>query len=92
MANESTKQPLPKAADVPSVAPLVEAIGRAKVRIRRAADAATTGGTLDASAPAYRAARKRLKRAQRRLRRELVRVARAASAAPADAPASGDAG
>jgi len=74
MAKESSKKPVPNAADVPSVAPLVEAVGRAKARVQSAAESATTDGVLTKSEPAYRAARKRLKRAQRRLRGELRRI------------------
>jgi hypothetical protein len=75
MAKEPAK-PLPKPEDVPSAAPLIEAVQQAKAGVAKAAGAATTDDVLDESAPAYRAARKRLKRAQRRLRRELRRVGR----------------
>lgn len=86
MADDATKQPLPDPAAVPRLAPLVASVTRAKAGVASATEGATNEGVLQQAAPAYRAARKKLKRAQRRLRRELRRAAvtiRAAQAAEA---------
>lgn len=94
-----TKEPmkLPKAEDVASAKPIVEAIAKRKERIATV-KANLTKGAKDAKVDKYdpkiRQAKKRLKRAQRNLHKELVRCrivlkekeAATAAAAPAEAP------
>lgn len=91
MAKDSAKKPLPNAADVPSAAPLVAKVERAKARLAKVATASGDGGASP-DGTRVRGARKRVKRAQRRLRRELRRAVVTAVPAGDAAPAEADAG
>lgn len=93
-----TKEPLklPKAEDVTSAKPIVEAIAKRKERIATVKANLTKDakdGKVNKYDPKMRQAKKRLKRAQRNLRKELIRCRivlkekeAAAAAAPAEAP------
>ena len=76
MAKEVKKLVLAKVEDTPGADALVKHVAQRQKWLGQAATKATKDGTLDASDPKYRTARKRVKRAQRRLRRERSRVAR----------------
>jgi len=78
MAKEKKKLELAKVEDTPGADALVKHVAQRRKWLGQAAAKATKDGTLDASDPKYRTARKRVKRAQRRLRRERSRVARVA--------------
>lgn len=88
---EAKKLELATLEDTPGAEALKKHVAQRHKWLAQAAERATKDGTLDASNPKYRTARKRVKRAQRRLRRERARVARvrAKSGAPkAEAAAS----
>jgi hypothetical protein len=90
MAKEVKKLELAKVEDTPGADALVKHVAQRQKWLGEAAAKATKDGTLDASDPKYRTARKRVKRAQRRLRRERSRVAqvtRKTGAPKADAAA-----
>ena len=76
MAKEAKKVELAKLEDTPGGDALKQHVGQRRKWLAQAAEKATKDGTLDASDPKYRTARKRVKRAQRKLRRERSRVAR----------------
>ena len=78
MAKEKKKLELAKVEDTPGADALVKHVAQRRKWLGQAAAKATKDGTLDASDPKYRTARKRVKRAQRRLRRERSRVGRVA--------------
>ncbi|MCW5893245.1 MAG: hypothetical protein KIT14_22245 [bacterium] len=86
MPKKIAKKDLPSTDDVAAARSLLDAIAKRKARLEKAKEGASAGGTLDASNPKYRAARKGVKRAQRALRRELVRVHNQPKKAPAAAP------
>lgn len=75
MAKETKKLELAKVEDTPGSDALVKHVAQRRKWAAAAGEKATKDGTLDASDPRYRLARKRVKRAQRRLRRERARVA-----------------
>ena len=85
MAKEVKKLELAKLEDTPGADALAKHVAQRRKWLAQAAEKATKDGTLDASDPKYRTARKRVKRAQRKLRRERSRVARvrAKTGAPA---------
>ena len=74
MAKEAKKAELAKLEDTPGADALAKHVAQRRKWLAQAATKATKDGTLDASDPKYRTARKRVKRAQRRLRRERARV------------------
>jgi hypothetical protein len=97
MGKAKEKAPVKRAnaADVPFAKPLVEEVGRAKARLAKVREKLGSGGTVNASDPKQRQAKKRVKRAQRRLREALLyaatrpkKAAPAEGAAPAAPPAS----
>ena len=75
MAKETKKLELAKVEDTPGADALVKHIAQRRKWATAAAEKASKDGTVDASDPRYRLARKRVKRAQRRLRRQRARVA-----------------
>lgn len=89
MAKETKKLELAKVEDTPGGEALAKHVAQRRKWLAQAAEKATKDGTLHASDPNYRKARKRVKRAQRALRRERARVARvrAKTGAPAEAAA-----
>ena len=89
MAKEAKKVELAKLEDTPGADDMKKHVAQRRKWLAQAAEKATKDGTLDASDPKYRTARKRVKRAQRRLRRERARVGRvrAKVGAPAEAAA-----
>ena len=76
MAKEVKKVELAKLEDTPGADELKKHVAQRRKWLAQAAEKATKDGTLVASDPKYRTARKRVKRAQRKLRRERARVAR----------------
>ena len=75
MAKEPKKVELAKLEDTPGADELTKHVAQRRKWLAQAAEKATKDGTLVASDPKYRTARKRVKRAQRKLRRERARVA-----------------
>jgi hypothetical protein len=75
MAKETKKLVLAAVDETPGADALVKHVAQRRKWLGQAAEKATTDGTLQASDPNYRLARKRVKRAQRRLRRARARVA-----------------
>jgi hypothetical protein len=73
---EAKKLELATLEDTPGAEALAKHVAQRRKWLAQAAEQATKDGSVEASNPKYRTARKRVKRAQRRLRRERARVAR----------------